>query len=113
MARQPLPTDEVSQQSMRHELAIGYSKQFPQSYRLLKYQVGAAGVRRFSGLEAPSFFLGFFLGALFLEGLDGFLPGLFSLVQAFAHTVHSYARGDWVRRLHATGGFALAGLRSQ
>ncbi len=33
---QPLPEDQVSQQSMRHKLAIWYSKQLPQGDPLLK-----------------------------------------------------------------------------
>lgn len=33
---QPLPEDQVSQQSMRHKLAIWYSKQLPQDDPLLK-----------------------------------------------------------------------------
>lgn len=33
---QPLPEDQVSQQSMRHKLAIWYSKQLPQDHPLLK-----------------------------------------------------------------------------
>jgi hypothetical protein len=33
---QPLPEAEVSQQSMRHKLAIWYAKQLPQDHQLLK-----------------------------------------------------------------------------
>jgi hypothetical protein len=33
---QPLPEDQVSQQSMRHKLAIWYSKQLPKEHPLLK-----------------------------------------------------------------------------
>jgi hypothetical protein len=33
---QPLPEDQVSQQSMRHKLAIWYSKQLPGDHPLLK-----------------------------------------------------------------------------
>jgi hypothetical protein len=33
---QPLPEDHVSQQSMRHKLAIWYSKQLPKDHPLLK-----------------------------------------------------------------------------
>ncbi|HSW52541.1 MAG TPA: DUF5062 family protein [Sulfuricaulis sp.] len=33
---QPLPEDQVSQQSMRHKLAIWYSKQLPADHPLLK-----------------------------------------------------------------------------
>lgn len=33
---QPLPEDQVSQQSLRHKLAIWYSKQLPQGHPLLK-----------------------------------------------------------------------------
>lgn len=33
---QPLPEDQVSQQTMRHKLAIWYSKQLPQDHALLK-----------------------------------------------------------------------------
>ncbi len=33
---QPLPEDQVSQQSMRHKLAIWYSKQLPKGHPLLK-----------------------------------------------------------------------------
>ena len=33
---QALPEDQVSQQSMRHKLAIWYSKQLPQDHPLLK-----------------------------------------------------------------------------
>ena len=33
---QPLPEDQVSQQSMRHKLAIWYSKQLPKDHPLLK-----------------------------------------------------------------------------
>lgn len=33
---QPLPEDQVSQQSMRHKLAIWYSKQLPPDHSLLK-----------------------------------------------------------------------------
>jgi hypothetical protein len=33
---QPLPEDQVSQQSMRHKLAIWYSKQLPKDHLLLK-----------------------------------------------------------------------------
>lgn len=33
---QPLPEDQVSQQSMRHKLAIWYSKQLPQDHPFLK-----------------------------------------------------------------------------
>ena len=33
---QPLPEDQVSQQSMRHKLAIWYSKQLPDDHPLLK-----------------------------------------------------------------------------
>ncbi|MDE2070875.1 MAG: DUF5062 family protein [Gammaproteobacteria bacterium] len=33
---QPLPEDQVSQQSMRHKLAIWYAKQLPQDHPLLK-----------------------------------------------------------------------------
>ncbi|MGH8320719.1 MAG: DUF5062 family protein [Gammaproteobacteria bacterium] len=33
---QPLPEDQVSQQTMRHKLAIWYSKQLPQDHPLLK-----------------------------------------------------------------------------
>jgi hypothetical protein len=33
---QPLPEDQVSQQSMRHKLAIWYSKQLPEDHPLLK-----------------------------------------------------------------------------
>ena len=33
---QPLPEDQVSQQSMRHKLAIWYSKQLPKDHTLLK-----------------------------------------------------------------------------
>ena len=33
---QPLPEDQVSQQSLRHKLAIWYSKQLPQDHPLLK-----------------------------------------------------------------------------
>ncbi|MGH8278030.1 MAG: DUF5062 family protein [Gammaproteobacteria bacterium] len=33
---QPLPEDQVSQQSMRHKLAIWYSKQLPPDHALLK-----------------------------------------------------------------------------
>jgi hypothetical protein len=33
---QPLPEDQVSQQSMRHKLAIWYSKQLPNDHPLLK-----------------------------------------------------------------------------
>jgi len=33
---QPLPEDQVSQQSMRHKLAIWYSKQLPKDDPLLK-----------------------------------------------------------------------------
>lgn len=33
---QPLPEDQVSQQSMRHKLAIWYSKQLPPDHPLLK-----------------------------------------------------------------------------
>jgi hypothetical protein len=32
---QPLPEDQVSQQSMRHKLAIWYSKQLPKDHPLL------------------------------------------------------------------------------
>ena len=32
----PLPEDQVSQQSMRHRLAIWYSKQLPRDHPLLK-----------------------------------------------------------------------------
>ena len=33
---QPLPEDQVSQQSMRHKLAIWFSKQLPKDHALLK-----------------------------------------------------------------------------
>ena len=33
---QPLPEDQVSQQSMRHKLAIWYAKQLPPDHPLLK-----------------------------------------------------------------------------
>lgn len=33
---QPLPEDQVSQQSMRHKLAIWYSRQLPKDHALLK-----------------------------------------------------------------------------
>lgn len=33
---QPLPEDQVSQQSMRHKLALWYAKQLPQDHPLLK-----------------------------------------------------------------------------
>lgn len=33
---QPLPEDQVSQQTMRHKLAIWYSKQLPKDHPLLK-----------------------------------------------------------------------------
>ncbi|MGH8337849.1 MAG: DUF5062 family protein [Gammaproteobacteria bacterium] len=33
---QPLPEDQVSQQTMRHKLAIWYSRQLPQDHPLLK-----------------------------------------------------------------------------
>lgn len=33
---QPLPEDQVSQQSMRHKLAIWYAKQLPADHPLLK-----------------------------------------------------------------------------
>lgn len=33
---QPMPEDQVSQQSMRHRLAIWYSKQLPKDHPLLK-----------------------------------------------------------------------------
>lgn len=33
---QPLPEDQVSQQSMRHKLAIWYARQLPQDHPLLK-----------------------------------------------------------------------------
>lgn len=33
---QPMPEDQVSQQSMRHRLAIWYSKQLPSDHPLLK-----------------------------------------------------------------------------
>lgn len=33
---QPLPEDQVSQQSMRHKLAIWYSRQLPQDHPLLQ-----------------------------------------------------------------------------
>lgn len=33
---QPLPEDQVSQKSMRHKLAIWYSKQLPKDHPLLK-----------------------------------------------------------------------------
>lgn len=33
---QPLPEDQVSQQTMRHKLAIWYSKQLPPDHPLLK-----------------------------------------------------------------------------
>lgn len=33
---QPLPEDQVSQQSMRHKLAIWHSKQLPKDHPLLK-----------------------------------------------------------------------------
>ena len=33
---QPMPEDQVSQQSMRHKLAIWYSKQLPKDHPLLK-----------------------------------------------------------------------------
>ena len=33
---QPLPEDQVSQQAMRHKLAIWYSKQLPKDHPLLK-----------------------------------------------------------------------------
>lgn len=33
---QPLPEDQVSQQTMRHKLAIWYSKQLPEDHPLLK-----------------------------------------------------------------------------
>lgn len=33
---QPLPEDQVSQQSMRHKLAIWYSKQLPPDHPLLR-----------------------------------------------------------------------------
>jgi hypothetical protein len=33
---QPLPETEVSQQSMRHKLAIWYSKQLPKGHKLLE-----------------------------------------------------------------------------
>ena len=33
---QPLPEDQVSQQSMRHKLAIWYAKQLPSDHPLLK-----------------------------------------------------------------------------
>ena len=33
---QPLPEDQVSQQSMRHKLAIWHSKQLPKGHPLLK-----------------------------------------------------------------------------
>jgi len=33
---QPLPEDQVSQQSMRHKLAIWFSKQLPRDHPLLK-----------------------------------------------------------------------------
>jgi len=33
---QPLPEDQVSQQSMRHKLAIWFSKQLPKDHPLLK-----------------------------------------------------------------------------
>ena len=35
-AIQPLPEDQVSQQSMRHKLAIWYSRQLPKDHPLLK-----------------------------------------------------------------------------
>ncbi len=33
---QPLPEDQVSQKSMRHKLALWYSKQLPKDHELLK-----------------------------------------------------------------------------
>jgi len=33
---QPLPEDQVSQQTMKHKLAIWYAKQLPQDHPLLK-----------------------------------------------------------------------------
>ncbi|ALP53321.1 hypothetical protein Tel_09225 [Candidatus Tenderia electrophaga] len=33
---QPLPEDQVSQQSMRHKLALWYAKQLPKGHPLLK-----------------------------------------------------------------------------
>ena len=33
---QPLPEDQVSQQSLRHKLALWYSKQLPKDHPLLK-----------------------------------------------------------------------------
>lgn len=33
---QPLPEDQVSQQSMRHKLALWYSRQLPKDHPLLK-----------------------------------------------------------------------------
>jgi hypothetical protein len=33
---QPLPEDQVSQQSMRHKLALWYAKQLPKDHPLLK-----------------------------------------------------------------------------
>lgn len=33
---QPLPEDQVSQQSMRHKLALWYAKQLPKGHALLK-----------------------------------------------------------------------------
>jgi hypothetical protein len=33
---QPLPEDQLSQQTMRHKLAIWYSKQLPEDHPLLK-----------------------------------------------------------------------------
>lgn len=33
---EPLPEDQVSQQSMRHKLALWYSRQLPQGHRLLE-----------------------------------------------------------------------------
>ena len=33
---QPLPEDQVSQQSMRHKLAIWYSKSLPKGHKLLE-----------------------------------------------------------------------------
>jgi hypothetical protein len=33
---QPLPEDQVSQQTLRHKLALWYSKQLPQDHSLLK-----------------------------------------------------------------------------
>ncbi len=33
---QPLPEDQVSQQTMRHKLALWYSRQLPQGHKLLQ-----------------------------------------------------------------------------